>query len=58
MIKQITERTPGYWRKHTYNQMFCDKCGRKIEWCTYHPKGHFCEKCLKEVKQDKSDADC
>lgn len=51
MIKQITERTPGYWRKRTYNQMFCDKCGCKIEWCVPHPKGQFCDKCLKEVKQ-------
>ena len=56
MIKRITERTRGYLRKRTYNQMFCDKCGRKIEWCLPHPKGHYCEKCLNEVKQAILDA--
>ena len=60
MIKQIqvVERRLGITRRKISNQMFCDKCGLKIVWCVPHPMGQFCEKCLKEVKQKQSDADC
>ena len=51
MIKPVTAKNVWDRRPRVVNQMFCDKCGRKIEWCLPHPKGQFCEKCLKEVKQ-------
>lgn len=56
MIKPVTERPDGYRRKITHNVMFCDGCGRRIIWAPYHRKGHFCEKCLKELRQQEKDA--
>ncbi len=58
MIKQVTERPRGYKRQITHSVMFCDGCGKRLQWCVSIGYNiHLCEKCLKVYKQKQSDAD-
>ena len=50
MYKKITEKPKGYMRPITHSVLFCDRCMRRINWCVAHPKGDFCEDCLKIIK--------
>lgn len=59
MYKIITETPKGYKRQITHAVLFCDRCMRRINWCISHPKGDFCEDCLKKlqsiVKEQRND---
>lgn len=58
MVQRIKEQPKGYLRPITHDVIFCDGCGRRINWCVPHPKGQFCDKCFQLVKQNKLDANC
>ena len=50
MYKQVVEKVRGTTRTRKTFKMFCDSCGRQINWCVNHEHKHYCEKCFTQAQ--------
>lgn len=51
MYKIVKEQPVGCKRSFERAVMFCDRCGRRINWCVPNEHGQFCNSCLAVIEK-------
>ncbi len=49
MVKQEKVVVRGYRRPVSRSVIYCDACGRQLNWCITAKEGQFCERCFKQT---------